>query len=226
MNSTVLHSAKMQRPLWLDVLSALTWQRVATVEAIVSAYALMQRLYESAASAQSTPLLPALIAYSVGSWNVLIAALIADEFVRRGSRLSRVYPAAVLLAVAMTALVEWSLWLLVGYIPKEADLGMTPSLALSAALDVATFGAFGMMAYVQRQSAQRSLLSIRTAELERAEDERRLIESRLAATSARVDVRSLLDALAMIRHYTIARRPEAETALEALILELRTKSGR
>lgn len=78
-----------------------------------------------------------------------------------------------------------------------------------------------MMAYLQRQNAQRLLEGVRTAELARVQVEHDLIESRLAATQAQVDPEAVLTQLATIRNLFCEELPGAEENLEALIRMLR-----
>jgi hypothetical protein len=221
-NLSAPRTARIEPPVWLAVLHALTWKRLTAVETMTIVLTLMQYIWARAAGAKDTTLEPQLILNSVGCWIILLAALVADELVRRGLRLCRTYATALLLASAVVALVQWQLGEALRRIPMMPDSGTPLWDIVNSAPYVCTIGGLGMMAYLQRQSSQRLLLGIRAAELERAEDERRVIESRLAATRARVDASSLLRALATIRDRYAASRPDADTALDELILELRT----
>lgn len=157
---------------------------------------------------------------SVGAVFVTFAALAADEALRRGVRMVRAYSLALLAASCVTAIVQWHLrsWLGVDYPPGA---GVPIVRLVLVAIDVSLLGGLAMLAYLNRQSAQRMLAGVRTAELERVQIERRLIESRLAAAQAHIDPGSLLGQLAEIRTLYGAAQPAAEARLETLIQELR-----
>jgi hypothetical protein len=164
--------------------------------------------------------LPAhIVSNAVGAFFVMLAALAADEALRRRVRLWCAYPLALLAASGATTIVQWRLqsWPAVAF----AEGGRPLTVAMSIGLGVFTLGGIGMLAYINRQSAERMLQGVRAAELERAGVERRLIESRLAAAQAQIDPERVFRHLAEIRNLYASARPGADERLESLIQELR-----
>jgi len=162
-----------------------------------------------------------LISRAVGALFILLAALAADEAVRRGSRAWHAFPVALLAGSCVGAIAQWYLRSWMGVVDFTPDAGAPFARMVFVALDVSAFGGLAMLAYLNRQSADRMLAGVRTAELERVRVERRLIESRLATTQAQIDPGSVLRQLGKIRNLYAAARPGADEKLEALIQELR-----
>jgi hypothetical protein len=162
-----------------------------------------------------------MVSNAVGALLVMLAALAADEAVRRRVPFWCAYPAALLAASGATTIVQWCLqsWPAVAF----AGGGRPLAIAVSIGLNVFTLGGLGMLAYTSRQSAARMLQGVRAAELERVGVERRLIESRLAAAQAQIDPERVFRQLAEIRDLFARARPGADERLEALIQELRAR---
>ena len=197
---------------------AVTWKRLLTVQALGLAFAVLWHLRHGV---QPPPHdLPAhIVSNAVGALFVMLAALAADEAVRHRVRLWCAYPAALLAASGATTVVQWCLqsWPAVAFVEGGAPL----AVAVSIGLNVFTLGGLGLLAYTNRQSAERMLQGIRAAELEWVGVERRLIESRLAAAQAQIDPEQVFRQLAEIRNLYAGARPGADERLEALIQELR-----
>ena len=160
-----------------------------------------------------------IVSNAAGALFVMLAALAADEAERRRVRFWCAYPVALLAASGATTIVQWGLqsWPAVAF----AGGGRPLTIAVSVGLSVFTLGGLGMLAYINRQSAERMLQGVRAAELERVGVERRLIESRLAAAQALIDPERVFRQLAEIRNLYASARPGADERLEALIQELR-----
>jgi hypothetical protein len=197
---------------------AVTWKKLLTVQALGLAFAVLWHLRHGV---QPPPHdLPAhIVSNAVGALFVMLAALAADEAVRRRVRLWCAYPAALLAAIGATTVVQWWLqsWPAVAFVGGGAPL----TVAVSIGLNVFTLGGLGLLAYTNRQSAERMLQGVRAAELEWVGVERRLIESRLAAAQAQIDPERVFRQLAEIRNLYAGARPGADERLEALIQELR-----
>lgn len=222
-----------QPPFVLAVVRAASWQMLAVTQLIGVLVALARSLQQRAADVGMTNHLlgyaprvsPHLfnshfIVTSVGALCVMLAALAADEAMRRGTALGRAYLLSLIAASCATAVIQWLLraWLGVDY---ASGSGM-PLVRLGlVALDTALLGGLALLAYLNRQSAERMLAGVRGAELERAQMERRLIDSRLATTQAQVDPGLLLRRLGEIRDLYAAARVGADDKLELLIRELR-----
>ena len=226
-------TAPNAQPFVLAVLRAVSWKMLLTTQLIGVLVALARSLQQRAADVGMTNHLlgyaprvaPHLfnshfIVTSVGALCVMVAALAADEAMRRGARLGRVYLIALVSASSATAIIQWCLraWLELDYSPSS---GIPLVRLVLVALDTALLGGLALLAYLNRQSAERMLAGVRSAELERIQVERHLLDSRLATTQAQVDPDSLLRQLGEIRDFYAAARAGADDKLETLIRELR-----
>jgi hypothetical protein len=207
-------------PFARAVLRAVTWKVFLAAQLLALGFGLLRYL-------QHGPQPPPhffhthLISRAVGAVFVMLAALAANEAVRRGSGMWRVYPAALLAGSCVGALVQWHLRGWLGVIDFTPDAGTPFWRVTLVALDAGAFGGLAMLAYLNRQSADRMLQGVRAADLERVRVERHLIESRLATAEAHTDPRSVFRQLAEIRNLYATARPGADERLETLIQELR-----
>ncbi|HEY1874759.1 MAG TPA: hypothetical protein VGG67_10185 [Steroidobacteraceae bacterium] len=227
-------AANARPPFVVAVVRAVSWKMLLTTQLIGVLVALARSLQQRAADVGMTNHLlgyaprvsPHLfnshfIVTSVGALCVMLAALAADEGMRRGVRLGYAYLIALVSASCGTAIIQWCLraWLGVDYAPGSG----LPLVRLGlVALDTALLGGLALLAYLNRQSGERMLAGVRGAELERIQVERRLIDSRLATAQAQVDPGSLLRRLGEIRDLYATARAGADGKLETLIRELRT----
>ena len=197
---------------------AVTWKGLLAVQALGLAFAVLWHLRHGV---QPPPRdLPAhIVSNAFGALFVMLAALAADEALRRGVRFWCAYPLALLAASGAITIVQWRLQSSPAVAFAEAGRPLT--VAVSIGLSLFTLGGIGMLAYINRQSAERILRGVRAAELERVGVERRLIESRLAAAQAQTDPERVFRQLAEIRDLYASARPGADERLEALIQELR-----
>jgi hypothetical protein len=215
------------------VLRAINWRMVLLTQSIGVLVALARSLQQRTADvamlnhvqgqAGFTPfhfLNSHFIVTGVGALCVLLAALAAEEAMRRGARLLPAFAAALAAASIATAILQWCVraCLHLDYAPAAA----VPLVRLAlVALDTALLGGLALLAYLNRQSAERMLQGVRTAELDRIHAERRLIDARLASARAQIDPGSLLQQLAAIRDLYRATRADADAQLETLIQQLR-----
>ena len=205
---------RYMRAVW----NAVTWKGLLAVQALALAFAVLWHLRHGSRPPPHD--LPAhIVSNAVGALFVMLAALAADEALRRGIRFWCAYPLALFAASGTAALVQLCVqrWPAVAF----AEGGSPVSVALAIGLNVIMLGGLGMLAYINRQSAERVLLGVRAAELERVRVERRLIESRLAAAQAQIDPDAVFRQLAEIRNLYASARPAADEKLEALIHNLR-----
>ena len=205
-------------PFGLAVWRAVTWKGLLAVQALALAFATLWHLRHGV---QQPPhdWLSHVVSNAVGALFVMLAALAADEAVHRRVPFWCAYPLALLAASGASTIVQWSLqsWPAVAF----AEGGTSLAFAVSIGLGVFTLGGLGMLAYTDRQSAERMLQGVRAVELERVGVERRLIESRLAAAQAQIDPERVFRQLAEIRHLYASAGPGADERLETLIQELR-----
>jgi len=206
-------------PFVRAVWRAITWKGLLAVQALGLAFAVLWHLRHGA-RLPPHDLLSHVVSNAVSASFVMLAALAADEAVRRRVRLWCAYPVAVLAASAAATIGQWCLqqWPAVAFL----EAGRPLEAAVSIGLKVFTLGGLAILAYINRQSAERVLLGVRAAELERVGVERRLIESRLAAAQAQIDPKALFPQLAQIRNLYASARPGADESLEALMQELRS----
>jgi hypothetical protein len=232
-SSTAATAPSAEPPFVLAVMRAATWKMLLTTQLIGVLVALARSLQQRGADVGMTNHLLGyapraalhlfnshFIVTAAGALCVLLAALAADEAMRRGMRLGRAYLSALVSASCAAAIMQWCLraWLQVDYTPGSG----IPLVRLAlVALDTALLGGLALLAYLNRQSAKRMLAGVRSAELERIQVERRLLDSRLATTQAQVDPDSLLRQLGEIRACYAAARAGADDKLERLIRELR-----
>jgi len=205
-------------PFLRAVWRAVTWKGLLAVQALGLAFAVLWHLRHGAHPPPHD--LPAHIASNaVAALFVTLAAVAADEALLRRVRLWCAYPVALFAASGAAAIVQWCLqrWPAVAF----AEAGRPLAAAVDIGLGVFTLGGLGMLAYINRQSAERVLQGIRTAELERVRVERRLIDSRLAAAQARIDPEGVFRQLTEIRNLYAGARPGADEKLETLIQGLR-----
>lgn len=205
-------------PFVRAVSRTVTWKALLAVQALALAFAVLAHLRHGAHPPPKD--LPAHAAsYAVGALFVMLAALAADEALRRRVRFLCAYPVALFAAAGAAAIVQWGLqsWPPLAF--EEA--GSSLEVAVTIGLDVIMLGGLGMLAYINRQSAERVLQGVRSAELDRVRVERRLIEARLAAAQAQIDPEAVSLQLAEIRNLYASARPGADERLEALIQELR-----
>ena len=165
------------------------------------------------------------ITMAVGAVLITVAAVAADEAVRRGTGMWRAFAIALFSASCATAIVQWCLRASLG-VDHEPGAGFSITRLALAALDVGVVGGLGTLAYLNRQIVQRMLAGLRAAELERVQVERHLIESRLATAQAQIDPGLVLKQLGEIRDLYAVARAGADDKLEALIQQLRVSVAR
>lgn len=158
----------------------------------------------------------------IAAFCILIAALAADEAVRRGARLGSAMIAVIPPASAATALLQYVLrFMLGGYYAPSQD---RPWLGLAAVTaDTAMLGLLAVLAFVKHATEQRMVREVRRAELERVELDRRRLEYGLLSSRAQVPPAWIAAEIGAIRQLYATRAPGAEGRLEALIDELRRR---
>lgn len=149
---------------------------------------------------------------------VMFAALACDELVRRGAPVGRSFVAVLLSASLLNVVAQWLLNGVFGFVNMR-DLPTT----VNEFFTVGGLWGAPVMVYVNRQSARRLLDRIRVGELDRAQTERRLVASRLAAARAELDPVTILRQLAETRDLFASGQPDADRRLEELIAGLRER---
>ena len=205
--------------------SGITWRRVLIIQALGQTVAFLATFEWGYFGEYLGHRSEHFVSMGVYLLALLPVALAADEAVRRGARPHYVYP-AMLLANAVIACAAagatqglycalWSLpW------PTQ-EWGFT-----DAGLHMSVYCALGLVVFINRRIADRTLEVVRGAELRRVQLDRQLIESRLATAEAQIDPRTLLGSLAVVKRGFEMADPEAEKKLNDLIQTLRTALAR
>jgi hypothetical protein len=198
-------------------LSGLTWRKVLIMLTVGFSFNLIGLVGSGRPMRVAMALVVAVCA--VGN---LLVALGADELVKRGVRLRRVYPFALVsvLLINCAVAVIWR-WHIGNLSPTQWWLEL-----LGVGLNYSLWGFFAVFVYVNSRIAERMAQGLRTAELRRVRLEAELVESRLAAAQAQADPQMLFSALADIRNKLSAAAPDAEEQLDALIQRLRRALAR
>lgn len=196
--------------------STLTWRAALATQSLGALFALTEWL-ESARGRTPRLLTYLLCAQAVTALLVLLAALAGDDAVRRGWKVFRAFVVVVLGASLLNAAGQW----LIDTGFSDIVPGRGPESIANDFFNVGALWGTALMVYLNRQSAARLLARLRTDELERAEEERRVIASRLTAAEARMDPVSVLRQLSDVREQFAAGYAGADGKLEELITTLR-----
>lgn len=206
-----LHSASV---FAVAVVRALTWKAVLIVQVLGAALA-VQYWLERVGPGQPR-FLPVLIVQALCALYVMLAALAADQAVRRGWGIWHAFTIALISITGAAAAIQWGIndWL--GVFSPDRGFGQFQYFAFSAG-----GWSTALLVYLNRRSAQRVLAGVRAGELARLTDERSLLASRLAAAQMQVDPAAVLRELAEVRDRYAAAQPDADHALDRLITRLR-----
>ena len=159
------------------------------------------------------------------AFSIMFTTLVADERVERGSRRLPAYTWAVVIGSAAAALAQWEVhqWLRlptrndVPGVPYEATITQ-PALVF---FEYLIWGAIIVYFYVSRRHALRAATQMSAAQVERADAQRRTLESRLQALQARVEPQFLFDTLARVRELYESAPAKGNEMLRELIVYLR-----
>lgn len=203
------------------VLRSLTWKGVLLTQALGVVAALIPWLEQWGQAGRSH--LPFdLVQQSMEAAFLLLAALAADEAIRRGSALWRTFVAALVVAGLATALTQAA----INSLLQVPDPFRGLLRALYTFINVGAVWGTVLMVYLNRQSSARLLARVRGGQLDRAQAERRLIASRLTAVEVQLDPASVSRQLQAVRDLYAAEDPDSEPRMEALINDLRAKVAR
>lgn len=200
-----------------EALSGLTWRKVLIMLTVGFSFNLIDHAEGGSSMRAATAIVVAVCA--LGN---LLVALCADELVRRGVRLRRVYPLALVSVLLFNcAVAVIGRWHLGDLSPAGRWLGL-----LQFGIGDSLWGIFAVFVYVNSRIADRMTQGLRMAEVRRVRLEAELVESRLASAQAQADPQMLFSALAEIRNKLSAAAPGAEEQLDALIQRLRRALAR
>lgn len=152
---------------------------------------------------------------------VMLATLVADEAVDRGAGRLRAYGWAVIAGSAVAAMAQWQVqrWL-----PWGADAGslLTPiAQAASVFLEYLLWVAIIVMVYANRRTALLASARMNAAQVQRAELQRRMLESKLQSLQARVEPEFLFGTLLQMRELYDLNPAQGAQMADDLIVYLR-----
>jgi hypothetical protein len=156
---------------------------------------------------------------------MLIAVLLAEQFVRRGVRRLTAYLPAVAVAAMISGLICAPLILFMSKhgipmnIPYEKFGPLGTGLFYCA--DALARGGLAAFVYANRESLLASMRELRSAQLDRARAERDLVSSRLVAVEAMMKPEALVSALKALRTLYEEDSSAADLKLAAFIEQLR-----
>jgi hypothetical protein len=197
------------------VLSALTWRKILVMLAVGYSMPLIG-LAEGSSMRVARVLAVGLCA--IGN---LLVALCADETVKRGVRLRRLYPLALLSVLLVNYAIAAIAHFVVGFGPVNVQPTRQWLGLLAFGIDSSLWGSFAVFVYVNSRITERMAQGVREVEMRRLRLETELVESRLAAAQAQVSPQMLLGALAEVRRKLSVDAPDADEQLAALIQRLR-----
>ncbi|HEY4341490.1 MAG TPA: hypothetical protein VGM97_16210 [Steroidobacteraceae bacterium] len=200
------------------VLSGVTWRAVLVTQTLGVLFALTPWL-EHWPHTPANTLQHGLIHEALAGAFLMFAAFAGDEAVRRGWMVRRAFIVVLLAASTATALAGWVIEPTLLFRDPYLELQHT----VTAFFDVGAIWGMALLVYLNRQSAARLLSSVRGDELDRAQAERRLIASDIAAVEVQIDPAAVSRQLQMVRNLYAADDPSAENGLETLINDLRER---
>ncbi len=206
-----------------SVVTAITW-RSCVISVSLGFVVSILRWLQNSSHAPANFVYSNLLITNMGALLVMLAALAADQAVRRGARSWLTYSVALACASVGTA---WGQFYLRGLLhlytavsKPGVPIPMQRTQMLFVAFDVVLFGGLAMLAFMHRSSAQRLLQEVRLTELKRVQAERILTESSLTAARALVDPDALFEQLGRIKALYLCGAGDAETKLNELIERL------
>lgn len=159
---------------------------------------------------------------------MLVAVLIAQQFVRNGARRFSAYVPAVIIAAALSGLIATPLLALMHELGVQTNMSYPRFGALGTALyyctDALARGGLAAFIFANRESLLTSIRKLRAAELQRSRTERSLAKSHLMAVQATMEPEALLSTLEAVRALYEHSSPEADARLAAFIEHLRSVS--
>ena len=205
--STKASAAAGLRDALRGAVEHVTWRVVGATLAIavaLEAWSVMDMVF------RSDPKLPAAEAYLSATiinllmaFSIMFTTLVADELVARGAKRLSTYAWAVVIGSAVATLAQWEVhqWLQlrthsdVPGIPHEVAV-MQPAFVF---FEYLIWGSIIVFIYVNRRTALLATARMNAAQVQRADAQRRTLESRLQALQARVEPQFLFNTLAQVR---------------------------
>ncbi|MEO8467315.1 MAG: hypothetical protein ABI640_18475 [Gammaproteobacteria bacterium] len=211
-----------------DVLRTFTWQKVLLAQllaAMLDVFALLLFVYPS--SPPPTFVWSRLVIEETMAFSILLAVLIADQAVARGTRPFRTYALAILVASVFSTVAQHEIRARLGIYTNADQPGASPARSrgqmIYAGGDTLTYGVLFTLVYLDYRRRERLVRRVRAAELERAQREQNIVRSQLAALRTDIDAVELLATLDDLRLGFEHGRSDVDTRLDAVIANLRDK---
>ena len=168
--------------------------------------------------------LPGALTNLVMSFAIMFTTLVADQFVANGTKRLPAYTWAVVIGSASAAVVQWQLanWLDLR-VPFEVPGSRNKALLEIARVffEYLIWGSIVVFIYASRRDALLARARMNRAQLQRANAQRRALESRLQALQARVEPQFLFNTLGQVHALYDVDPFKAGRALDDLIVYLR-----
>ncbi|HEX9274913.1 MAG TPA: histidine kinase [Casimicrobiaceae bacterium] len=134
---------------------------------------------------------------------IMFTTLVADELVARGAKRIPAYAWAVVIGSAVAALAQWEVheWLHLRTRNDLPDIPREVTITQPAIMffEYLIWGSIIVFIYVHRRTALRATARMNAAQVQRADAQRRTLESRLQALQARIEPQFLFNTLAQVR---------------------------
>jgi hypothetical protein len=211
-----------------DVLRSFTWQKLLLVQLLAVAldvFVLLINVTRTAAPPSFT--WSRVIIAETMAFCVLLALLVADQFVARGVRQFRAYALAIVTASMVSGFTQFEIRSALGIYTRLDRPGVDASVRrtqmIYAACDTLTYGVIFIVVYLDYRRRERLLRRVRAAELERARSEQSIVRSQLTALRTDVNAVELLATLEELRRGFDANETDADVRLDGVIASLRQK---
>ncbi len=156
---------------------------------------------------------------------IMFTTLVADEMVKRGASRWPTYAQAIIAGCVVGAFVQWQLHAWLGVRTTSEIFGRSRDAIVMQPLVVffeyLIWGSIIVFVYVNRCSEMLAAARMSVAHVERAQTQRRTLESRLQALQARIEPQFLFNALARMRDLYEESPARGSRMLEDLIVYLR-----
>jgi len=207
---------------------ALTWRHVLYMFLFCSLWSVIEVAAATSNFSEGfawSPSLNSWLSMQLNGFAVMLAVLVADRASPPPMRRWWLYVVAVLVGVAVATTLFWVVSQRVFFIPSAPQLRGIPegfdSIVFRHGTNRLFICGLAVFVYVSRRFAAQRLAALRAMQLERAESERRLLESRLAAMQGRVEPEFLLDTLAQVERLYDIDAQAADRVLKELTAYLR-----
>jgi len=213
---------------WQGALEHLTWRVLGGTLAIALAFDLWS-LFDVAFRAPDAfspeAYLSVVIINLIVVLGIMFTTRVADELVDKGASRVFTYALAVLIGSGIGALAQWQAHQWIRPRPVErVDAGLDQWIVLqsvSVGFEYLIWGSIIVWIYVNRRDALRAAARLNSAQVQRAETQRRTLESRLQALQARVEPQFLFSSLTQVHDLYESDPAKGRQVLGNLIAYLR-----